>query len=198
MTAAAEPRSRALGADHRPASQEPAARARKRWLRRALIASAAAAVVAALAYGFTPRPAPVEAAVVHEPHLPGPGRFGDVEAAEVVEAELVEAADVVEAPEVAEVAEVAEVVEAPEAAEVVEVGDLVWFSAYRSRGLSHQKGIAVLRPDYFVFLPTEAAFNTLTRVAGGMAGELAGVRVLACSPFRPCSVCPWEGITPLP
>ncbi|MBV9123575.1 MAG: hypothetical protein JO112_09475, partial [Planctomycetes bacterium] len=53
-------------------------------------------------------------------------------------------------------------------------GDMAWWTAYRRQRVSLQKGLAILRPDYFAFLPSEAGVNLLGELAKGATG-LVGV-----------------------
>ena len=52
--------------------------------------------------------------------------------------------------------------------------DVAYWEAYRVGGVSSQKGMAVLRPAYFAFLPSEAKVNQIGKLAGVVANEVAG------------------------
>ena len=51
--------------------------------------------------------------------------------------------------------------------------DFVWWNAQRIDGLRTQKGIAILRASYFVFLPATDAKNLALMTAGAFAGAFA-------------------------
>jgi hypothetical protein len=52
--------------------------------------------------------------------------------------------------------------------------EVACWPAYLVETLSSQQGMAVLRPDYFAFLPSQEKVNVVGQIAGGLAREVAG------------------------
>lgn len=102
-----------------------------------------------------------------------------------LDAEIVEDDSPVAAatPEAAEVRDAAIVAAGPAKRKPLE---LLWWKGALMHGLSNRKGIAVLRPDYFAFLPSSPATNLAARTTGAAAGAfgLHAIHAESSTPFE--------------
>jgi hypothetical protein len=78
------------------------------------------------------------------------------------------------------------------AASTAEPLDAVWWQAVRGGTVSSQLGVAVWRPGYFAFLPSQARENLLLGMAGAFAGQAVhnatGIRVVSSKAKAPLEI----------